>query len=571
MDRRSTTRTSLACLACRNQHLKCDAVQPCCSRCRGLSRPCSYPESRRAGRYRASSARRTPKPASYSPLIISPPTPSSQHLIGEQDFLGSSTSNTPNPHPPASNATYGPIAADSFLDLYYEHFHCSHPFVLPRAALGRAAGAASPSVLHLIETMRYIGSFYAGTAMILPEQPEMTSPASWDGYSVQASLLLSLARSMCSEQDAAEELLARAIQQANSIGMHTKVLSETTEPYDPVLAESWRRTWWMLYVTHLNYAVIRRDYITTLNSADYDVALPCEDEEYFSMVIPPARASIQDYVDQEFALEEKSFSSFAYFINATEVFVSVLGDSFRFDDAHKAQNAVENIEATIAAWYVMLPPGKRGLGNKPGPCLVDQLMFQAHMMMFTSLAYIHRPLSTLEHDPAEDMSSCGAPPPPLSSKAEGTLDRRMHLEKLLQAVRNQNRSLIALPLGSMQLSPFTICMVACCTIAHLVAYKSALASSEAAVARSRIRVCIGTLKHYAEVWPRATKVLRELKAIAGALLPAGPMVRTPSCTLTVPIDRGHSASIGIQSFESLSDFGSHHGSEAIFLADWTEM
>lgn len=132
--------------------------------------------------------------------------------------------------------------------------------------------------------MRYIGSFYAGTPMMLPVQPEITNHASVDGYSVQANLLLSLARSMCSEQYAAEELLAQAIQQANNIGMHTNIFSETTETYDPVLAESWRRTWWMLYVTHLNYAVIRRDYTTTLNSADYDVALPCEDEEYFSMV-----------------------------------------------------------------------------------------------------------------------------------------------------------------------------------------------------------------------------------------------------------------------------------------------
>ncbi|KAH6668066.1 hypothetical protein F5X68DRAFT_265414 [Plectosphaerella plurivora] len=419
--------------------------------------------------------------------------------------------------------------------------------------------------------MRYIGSFYAGTPMALPVQPEMTKNASVDGYSVQANLLLSLARSMCSEQHAAEELLAQAIQQANAIGMHTNMFSETTETYDPVLGESWRRTWWMLYVTHLNYAVVRRDYTTTLNSADYDVALPCEDEEYFSMVIPPARASIQDYLDQEFAFEEKSFSSFAYLINATEVFVSILGESFSFDDTHKAQIVVEDLEATIAAWYVMLPPGKRGLANRSGPSLVDQLMFQAHMMMYTSLAYIHRPLSTLEYDPAEDISSCGSPPPPLLSKAEGTLDRRMHLEKLIQAIRNQNRSLIALPLGSMQLSPFTICMVACCTIAHLVAYKSALAPSEAAVARSRIRVCIGTLKHYAEVWPRATKVLRELKGIAGALLPAAPTTRAPSCALNGTMDRGHSASVGMQSIESLTAFESDHGTEAIFLADWTEM
>lgn len=147
----------------------------------------------------------------------------------------------------------------------------------------------------------------------------------------------------------------------------------------------------------------------------------------------------------------------------------------------------------------------------------------------------------------------------------------MHLEKLLRAIRNQNQSLITLPLGSMQLPPFTICMVACCTIAHLVAYKSALAPSEATVARSRVRVCIGILKHYTGVWPRATKVLRELKGIASVLLQAGPTTRSPNCALNVTMDRGHSASLNMQRIESLTLFGSDHDTEAILLADWAEM
>lgn len=89
---------------------------------------------------------------------------------------------------------------------------------------------------------------------------------------------------MCSEQDLADELLAKARHQASEIGMDTKVFADTVQMYDPVRAESWRRTWWMLYVSHLNYAVIRQDYTTTLSAATYDVDLPCEDEEYFSLV-----------------------------------------------------------------------------------------------------------------------------------------------------------------------------------------------------------------------------------------------------------------------------------------------
>jgi hypothetical protein len=133
------------------------------------------------------------------------------------------------------------------------------------------------------------------------------------------------------------------------------------------------------------------------------------------------------------------------------------------------------------------------------------------------LAYIHRPLSNLHYHVAESLSSCGSPPPPLPSDTADIADRQVHLHKLLQAVRTQNQNLIALPLGSLQLSPFTICMVACCTIAYLVAYRSVLAPDDAKVARARIRVCIGTLTSYATVWPRARKVLTELKSIAGIL------------------------------------------------------
>ncbi|KAM0430442.1 hypothetical protein ACHAPT_005789 [Fusarium lateritium] len=336
---------------------------------------------------------------------------------------------------------------------------------------------------------------------------------------------MALAKSMCSEQAPSEELLTRAIQQAKSIEMHTKGFADAVEAYNPVLAESWRRTWWMIYVVDSNFSVIRRDHRTTLNSADYEVDLPCEDHEYDSMNIPRGAPSWQDYCNREFALEDKTFSSFAYFIDANDIFVTSLRASHEFQDISEAEMLCDNLEATIAGWFLMLPPDKRGLCVKPAS--VDQLMFQAYMMMYTSTTYIHRPLSTLRYNSAEDISSCGSPPPPLASTTGigSALDGRTHLEKLLEAVRKQNQCLITLPVGSAHISPFTICMIACCTIAHLVAYKSALGPREAGVARSRIRVCIGTLRHYEDIWPRAKKILRELKCIAHNIMESAAVSR----------------------------------------------
>lgn len=279
MSCRSKTRTSLACQPCRNQHLRCDAARPSCSRCRGLSRPCSYPESRRTGNFRAaSSVRRATEstPQSLSTCAPGQSSPCADHAGGAsrsprslEASISASTSISPSTRQAARD--------DYFLELYYEHFHSSHPFVLPRPALESAinAGHALPSLLHLTTVMRHIGSIYAGTPLDLPVPSEAP-----DGFSIQATLLLSLTHSMCIAQAAAEQLLARAIEQAKHIGMCSDDFAKATQEFDPVLAESWRRTWWMLYVTHLNYAVIRRDYITNLNGADYDVALPCEEEEY---------------------------------------------------------------------------------------------------------------------------------------------------------------------------------------------------------------------------------------------------------------------------------------------------
>src|SRR5690242_7030346 len=281
MSCRSNVRISLACQPCRNQHLRCDAARPSCSRCRGLLRPCSYPESRRTGNFRAaSSARRATESISQS-LPTCPPGQSSlfvDHGPSEsptslEASTSISTCNSPN--------TQRASRDDSFLGLYYEHFHSSHPFVLPRPAVESAinAGHVLPSLLHLITVMRHIGSVYAGSPLDLPASSEAS-----DGFSIQATLLLSLTHSMCSAQAAADQLLARAIEQAKNIGMCSDGFAKATQEFDPVLAESWRRTWWMLYVTHLNYAVIRKDYITNLNSSDYNVALPCEEEDYNMMV-----------------------------------------------------------------------------------------------------------------------------------------------------------------------------------------------------------------------------------------------------------------------------------------------
>lgn len=171
------------------------------------------------------------------------------------------------------------------IDLYYENFHPSHPFILPRTALDARCAAGCPNIQHVVAAVQHIGSFYTSNPVLGIEDSLLEQNEQIDGFTVQTTLLTALAKSMCAEQDLADELLSKAMHQASLIGMDTKTLADFISESDPVLAESWRRTMWMLYVSDANFAVIRQDYALRLKDMSFDVDLPCEDKEYNEMVI----------------------------------------------------------------------------------------------------------------------------------------------------------------------------------------------------------------------------------------------------------------------------------------------
>jgi hypothetical protein len=67
----------------------------------------------------------------------------------------------------------------------------------------------------------------------------------------------------------------------------------------------------------------------------------------------------------------------------------------------------------------------------------------------------------------------------------------------------------------------SVCAIASPTIANLCACQY-LHGDALREARDRIRVGIGALESFAQVWPRANKIVREVKIIARQLLGLGP-------------------------------------------------
>lgn len=180
--------------------------------------------------------------------------------------------------------------ADKCFDSFYYHYHAAHPFVLPKQALIRHRQETGQKLDHLVTAMKYVGSLfldagpvrasYLDEALRLCHSP--TTPK--DGFLVQALLLLIVALDGSCEQDKARDLLGEAERVAIEIELNTRQFATLHGRGNPVLEESWRRTWWDLYVCDGMIAGVHRVTNFLLHDIASDVGLPCEEAEYLSGV-----------------------------------------------------------------------------------------------------------------------------------------------------------------------------------------------------------------------------------------------------------------------------------------------
>jgi hypothetical protein len=179
------------------------------------------------------------------------------------------------------------IFSDPYLFSFYCHFHASHPFVLPQPVLKSLA--KNLSVQPLLAAMRWIGSLYRAsqsTKCSLYDKAKsdllkFNRPS--DGFLIQATMLLAIGLSGTGKHQKAIELLQRAKSMAIDTGLHKE--SQFAIVVDNAsMVESWRRTWWELYVLDGLFACAYQTAKFTLCELDADVKLPCEEMEYFTRV-----------------------------------------------------------------------------------------------------------------------------------------------------------------------------------------------------------------------------------------------------------------------------------------------
>ncbi|KAK2018376.1 hypothetical protein LZ32DRAFT_625157 [Colletotrichum eremochloae] len=557
------TRSSLACLPCRSRHVKCDGQRPQCKRCVSASTECRYAPSRRGGLDRAALAERRKRLAAASNNTPVDSSRSQSHVsieptleIGSRPAGNSFTHglcphdgiNLGNDNPDRTISSTVPqrqpenIDSDHLVSSYYKCFHKFHPFLVPRQHFVSLCQDPSrqASLRPLIAVMRLVGNIYVAREWSIPLKDDMESCFSQANQTcpvmVQCRLLYSVALFWYGHKVEAKQQIGLAVSLALDLEMFQQDFAEVHGGGDPVLTESWRRTWWELYIIDAYYAGTLGTMNFMVVDIEATVDLPCEESEYESGEIPEPK-TLEDFDYREFASEDTSFSSFTYLITAVRCAALAISTAPKVASKEHSTQIIQNADSIIEGWSILLPRDRKQVMTKTGE--IDELLFQAHLL-------INVPLSDLRFNPVEEVSSCAREPPQETAKPELV---NIHTVRVLRSVGEQIR-LLAMPVRPFHHSPFVTCMISEGTLALLSACNFLLKGKELAIARDQIRMSIGCLKTLGETWPRTARNVQEIQTIARHVLRVGSKAMS------------NSNSLRSSRVPSLSESGEGDGSQA---------
>ncbi|KAJ5557308.1 hypothetical protein N7494_001223 [Penicillium frequentans] len=546
----ATTKPSpslLACLLCRHKHLKCDGQTPVCGRCLATGSECQYTKSRRG--YQGSKKRRaidspdTPLVESADMVNI-PVEWSGQETFHYNATVPVSVSGSVSPGmndmsvtmaPPVARSFTGPLtpesassaAADGYLlDIYYTYFHSAHPILPPLRFHFR-----SPFPPFLEHVMKFIASHFSPAASSDTYRPNVVTGVHEQDSSVekvQSLLLLAIVLHSRNERSEAGVCLAAAVDVALELGMHQATFAEFASHGDPIRAECLRRTWWELFVIEGLLTALGVQQVYRTNQVPLVVPLPCEERIYQDGIAPPTPPTIAQFNNRFFDDDERDFSSYAYRIEA----VRVLGEVVATQDMEKGQQErVEAIDARIASWFHHLPDSKAELIRPDGS--IDEIMFQATMIINGATIYLNFPRSDLLSSPAVASEVICGHSGPISVPA---FSHHAHAMKAVNAARELS-SLAAIRLPVERHTPFFICALTLSSIVQLAAC-SVKAGSMPDPSRDRIGLTIGVFKSLGRTWAISQSIMRQIKAVSRDVLELGVRPTMDQMDLTSMLDTG---------------------------------
>lgn len=331
--RRPIRRVALACIQCRARKVKCDATLPTCIRCSADGKTCEYQKSRRGGRPKRPASIPLQAAVEDQPALVTPcSTEQWDDILGTttdgqssgSGSLGSSTqssADTSEIAPYLQSVTLAGVQltrtqADQLLTLYYTFFHASHPCVLPEWSL-RMRFESEPLISDiLLPVLLYIGSIFNNTvdstplaaAAQLALESAQVRQRSHSPYYIQALLLYGVAVFASNEPKRGRQLVSNAIELAIQVGMHKANFASIHGQADPVLEESWRRTWWSCHVTDASVSGSTHSFPTQTSVVQVTTELPCEEQQYETGVcldLPTTSYNLLTRGNRSFLLQQR--------------------------------------------------------------------------------------------------------------------------------------------------------------------------------------------------------------------------------------------------------------------------
>lgn len=447
---------------------------------------------------------------------------------GQTVARGSGTDSTRNAR--GSNVLRPVPLPERCIDSFYHNFFAAHPFVLPKQNL--LTTPLQPSIETLLAAIRWVGSLFLPEAAAVRRELYDTvyqriyaADTTSDGYLVQAMLLLIVALDGGCEQDKARQLLGDVETIAIQIGLHTKNFSVVNGRGIPILEESWRRTWWDLFIVDGMIAGVHRVTNFLLFDIPTDVPLPCEEHQYLSGVRPklysypagtldnlltllqniPPSMTLEELETRDFSGEDREFSSFAYRILSGRT----LGKFMRTPPFYGPEDEnVARIEALLTNWRLHLPQNKRDALQHNGQ--LDEMMFQAHMMNHATSILLHQQFSQIDSSSTQSINSCA----PYQMVPTGGGDLFNAHTKHTIAAASEISKLITHRVPLLSHTHFFTCVVTLSSIVHLSRWSLFWMAHDDTDLREQIRLNVGALNHLSSVWRAASTACGQVRSVA---------------------------------------------------------
>lgn len=182
------------------------------------------------------------------------------------------------PRPPLSQS----LAFDPMIQLYYENFHESHPFLLPRRCLDGPLAEHLPP--YLLSAMRLIGAGYHYNQSDKDIHRKnaysaITEKVPATGFKVQAMLLIAIVDHAHGFETRSLQTIEAATKLAIELGMNKSSFGSSFSEGNPTIEESWRRTVWELFVVSAMMAAMGGHEPFPFHSMT-ELKLPCDEKIY---------------------------------------------------------------------------------------------------------------------------------------------------------------------------------------------------------------------------------------------------------------------------------------------------